>query len=183
MELPILRQPELLPESQVRFPFPPFFRYPPMPSIFHLLLYLDLPHNPNRQPAVPISALIISGAISFALSTRVRGMCHFAFKFLTHPFVAADPADDPPATLAGGSPPLGGARQPQRQPRKRVWRSYRHARNRNEHGGLKENDFWLEHRDKLDVEYVIPVHNIWEDRDRGLGLTKGPAGRRRGVAA
>jgi hypothetical protein len=102
---------------------------------------------------VPISVFIIVGALSFALSTRVRGICSFALKFLFNPF------EDP--DLEG----------PRNQPR-RV-RKYRHVRKRDEDG--LDNDFWQEHRDKHDVEYVIPMHNRWQDKER----RKGGAGRRR----
>jgi hypothetical protein len=121
------------------------------------LKFVPHPNAPTRgeltHNTVPISVFIIGGALSFALSTRVRGICSFAVKFLFHPFEDPDPEG------------------PRDQPRK--VRRYRHARKRDEYA--LDNDFWQEHRDRHDVEYVVPMHNRWKDKERG----KGGAGRRR----
>jgi hypothetical protein len=94
----------------------------------------------------------------------VRGICSFALKFIIHPFEDADP--DEGGLQEGG---------PQSRQKKRI-RTYRHARKRDEYG--LDNDFWQELRDKLDVEYAIPKHNRFLDKERG----KGGEGKKRRVA-
>jgi hypothetical protein len=137
----------------------------------------SVPPSPPPIPAhltallpVPISVFIIVGALSFALSTRVRGICSFALKFIINPFEDVDLGADEIAAPTGGS--QGGSGQ-QRRPTRRI-RTYRNARKRDDLYGM-ENDFWQDHRDKLDVEYVIPVHNRFLDKE----TRKSGQGRRR----
>jgi hypothetical protein len=42
--------------------------------------------TPLKRDTVPVSVFIIVGALSFALSTRVRGIFDFGLQMLLHPF-------------------------------------------------------------------------------------------------
>jgi hypothetical protein len=98
---------------------------------------------------VPISAVIITGALSFALSTRVRSFARFALDFILNPFDDSEPEKHGPK-------------------RKRKLRSYRHASVEEDYGF--ESDFWKSTRDKHDEVYGIPVHNVFSEEEKHIAM-------------